>query len=269
MSLKRETTSFLLCPPDYYGVEYEINPWMCRIIKPVPDFVERQWTLLDTTLHGLGVILMRLSPVSGLPDMVFTANAGLVVGKQFISSRFRFEVRQGETPHHQKWFQDRGYQIITPPADICFEGEGDALWVGETLFLGCGIRTDPSAQSWLNEVLNRPVIALELVDPRFYHLDTCFCPLDDQRVLYYPPAFSPVAQGLIQSIIPCPIPMKEEDAVAFGANAIVVNKHVVLNGSSATLTKTLMDEGFDVHSLDFREFIKAGGSAKCLVLRLA
>ncbi len=262
--------SVLICSPDYYGIEYEINPWMSRSRNSVPHLARQQWNALYAVLsEKLKIKIERIAPVAGLPDMVFTANAGLVVRDRFFGSRFRYDVRQGECVYYETWFKDKGLKILLPPSDLYFEGEGDALWVGETLFLGCQMRTDLAAQPWLSEELNRPVVALELVDPRFYHLDTCFCPLDDQRVFYYPPAFSSSAQKRIKESIPCPIPITEADALQFGANAIVVEKQVVVNAGCVSLTRRLMEEGFMVHALDLSEFIKAGGSAKCLILRLA
>ncbi len=261
-------TRFLVCPSDYYGIFYEINPWMSQSRNSIFDLAKQQWSSLYSLLRQIGVTLETLTPMDGLPDMVFTANAGLVSGNRFISSRFRHDVRQRESPYHEAWFRQQGYEIIVPPADISFEGEGDALWVGETLFLGYPIRTDRAAGPWLEKILNRTVQPLELVDPRFYHLDTCFCPLDTERVLYYPPALSAASQKVIETSIPHPIPINEEDALRFGANAIVIKKDVVLNAGCASLEKRLMDEGFTIHPTDLSEFIKSGGSAKCLILQL-
>ena len=260
--------TFLVCPPRFYGIEYEINPWMSKSLQAIPNLAWKQWRVLCGTLQQLGIRIEQVMPQPGLPDMVFTANAGLVHGQQFVSSRFRYEVRQGETPHYEQWFEEMGYQIVVPPSDCCFEGEGDALWVGETLFVGGCIRTDPAASPWLAKRLNRQVMTLELVNPRFYHLDTCFCPLDSKRVLYYPPAFSDTSRTLINAMIPHPIPVEENDATQFGANAIVVDNHVIVHEGAVALAKTLKALGLTVHPLDFSEFIKAGGSAKCLVLKL-
>jgi N-dimethylarginine dimethylaminohydrolase len=270
MTTRRGLAPFLTCPPDYYGILYEINPWMSKIRGVDSHLARQQWDSLYTLLtERLGITIEQLSPMDGLPDMVFTANAGLVVGKQFFMSRFRHDVRQGECAHYEKWFRAHGFQIEVPPLNTYFEGEGDALWVGEILFLGCQIRTDRTAAPWLAKQLGIPVYPLELVDSRFYHLDTCFCPLDDQRVLYYPDAFSPASQKIIKEVIKRPIPIKEADAIRFGANAIVVTNQIVVNAGCTALTKTLMDEGFTVHSIDLSEFIKAGGSAKCLILQIS
>ena len=261
--------SFLTCPPDYYGIFYEINPWMSKSRGADSHLARQQWDSLYTLLtEGLGITIDQLSPVQGLPDLVFTANAGLVLGKRFFMSRFRHDVRQGECAHYEKWFRARGFQIEVPPPNIYFEGEGDALWVGDSLFLGCQIRTDRAAAPWLAKQLGNPVYPLELVDSRFYHLDTCFCPLDEKRVLYYPDAFSLASQKIIQDIIPHPIPIEEADAVRFGANAIIVKNQIVVNAGCTALSEILMDEGFTVHPIDLSEFIKAGGSAKCLILQV-
>jgi N-dimethylarginine dimethylaminohydrolase len=261
--------TFLTCPPDHYGIEYEINPWMNKNVGTDALLAHQQWNALYTLLTAeLGICVEQLSPVFGLPDMVFTANAGLVVGNRFLASRFRHDVRQGECDHYEKWFRARGFEIVFPPPNIYFEGEGDALWVGEKLFLGCQIRTDRAAAPWLAKELSVSVYPLELVDPRFYHLDTCFCPLDDQRVLYYPDAFSLSSQKIIKEIITCPIPIDEADALQFGANAIVIKNHIIVNAGCHALSKTLVQEGFTVHPTDLSEFIKAGGSAKCLILQV-
>ena len=260
---------FLTCPPDHYGILYEINPWMDKSRGTNPDLARHQWDVLCKLLtEKLGISIEQLSPVAGVPDMVFTANAGLVVGQRFFMSRFRHDVRQGECAYYEKWFRARGFQIDVPPPNIYFEGEGDALWVGNRLFLGYPIRTNRAAAPWLEKKLDVPVYPLELVNPHFYHLDTCFCPLDDERVLYYPNAFSPDAQKIIKEHIPHPIPIEEADALNFGANAIVVESNIVVNTGCEALSKTLMEEGFTVHPIDLSEFIKAGGSAKCLILKV-
>jgi N-dimethylarginine dimethylaminohydrolase len=261
--------AFLICPPDYYGIEYEINPWMSRSRNSIPEMARRQWrSLVETLTQTIGAKVERIAPVRGLPDMVFTANAGLVVGNRFIGSRFRYEVRRKESPHYEAWFRDRGFQIHYLDPGVCFEGEGDALWVGETLFAGYRLRSDIQAHRRIAEILEKRVLSLELTDARFYHLDTCFCPLDDRRVLYYPPAFDGYARRVIEETIPSPIPVEEPDALRFGCNAVAVGRQVVMNAGCETLTRRLIEEGFTVHPLDLSEFIKAGGSAKCLVLRL-
>src|SRR5258708_5811638 len=169
----------LLCQPDFFGIEYEINPWMDRTRNAVPALARAQWQGLHQKLEDLGCRIETISPQPDLPDMVFTANAGLVSGNRFIRSNFRFTQRRGEEVHFEKWFTDHGFQIERLPEGLFFEGEGDVLFCGETLFCGYRFRSDIRSHEIIGERLKRLAISLELVADRFYHLDTCFCSLPD------------------------------------------------------------------------------------------
>lgn len=263
----RASRSLLMCPPDYYGIEYEINPWM-DVRRPADaDRARAQWRALHDVLTGrLGVRVEILDPVKGLPDLVFTANAGLAAQGCFIAGRFLHPQRQREQPTYEAWFRAKGYAIATLPEDTCFEGEGDALWFGDTLFAGYRIRSDVRSHQMIAGVITREVLSLELVDPHFYHLDTCFCPLDDRRALYYPPAFDEYGLRVITQFVPEPIPVGDADALRFGCNAIVVGRDVVLQAGCSALEDSLRAGGCTPHPVDLSEFHKAGGSAKCLVL---
>ncbi len=258
----------LMCPPDHYGIEYEINPWMNRAIGSDPADSRRQWQALSDTLVGLGVVVERMEPVAGLPDLVFTANAGLVFGDRFLSSRFRFGVRQGETPHFDAWFAADGFRVETLPADSHFEGAGDALFCGSTLFAGYRFRSDARSHLWIGGHLGVEVLPLELVDPRFYHLDTCFCPLAEGEAIYYPGAFDDYGRSVLSHRVGKLIEVSAEEAVSFSCNAVVVGRTVVLNAGAPKLARALEAAGYGVHPLHLTEFIKAGGSAKCLTLRI-
>jgi N-dimethylarginine dimethylaminohydrolase len=262
------TASILMCPPDYYGIEYEINPWMNRQVASDSVESHRQWRALHDTLRELGVRIERLDPIPGLPDLVFTANAGLVFHQTFISSRFRYGVRQGETPHFERWAREHGFAVVTLPAGLHFEGAGDALFCGETLFAGYRFRSDARSHQWVGEVLGVQVLPMELVDPRFYHLDTCFCPLAPDAAIYYPGAFDDYGRSVLNDRIPNLIAVSAEEAVTFSCNAVVVGRTVIMNEETPKLARALRDGGYDVRPLRLTEFIKAGGSAKCLTLRL-
>lgn len=262
--------SFLMCPPDFYQIEYEINPWMNRRRPAETAAAMRQWqALYDLLTEKLGATVELLSPVRGLPDMVFTANAGLVAGDKFIRSNFRFPQRQRETPVFETWFRNRAYRIFPIPEDACFEGEGDALPLGKTLFAGYRMRSDIQSHRKIGEILGCEVLSLELVDPRFYHLDTCFCPLSDRAALYFPPAFDDYGRKVIAESVPEAVPVVQEDALRFACNAIVVGSDVVLHAGCESTNRELRRRGLKVHALDLSEFHRAGGSAKCLVLRLS
>jgi N-dimethylarginine dimethylaminohydrolase len=262
------TPRTLMCPPDYYGIEYEINPWMNRHVGCDPSESLRQWTALHATLRDLGVTVERLEPVRGLPDLVFTANAGLVFGDLFLSSRFRFGVRQGETPIFDAWFRAHGFRVESLPYDLYFEGAGDALFCGETLFAGYRFRSDARSHQWVGHRLGVEVLPMELVDPRFYHLDTCFCPLAEGDAIYYPGAFDDYGRSVLKARVATLIEVSAEEAVSFSCNAVVVGRTVVLNEGVPKLTRALEDHGYAVRPSRLTEFIKAGGSAKCLTFRL-
>lgn len=258
----------LMCPPDFYGIEYEINPWMNRQVASDHAESIRQWGVLHDTLLGLGVSIETLEAVPGLPDLVFTANAGLVFGDRFVSARFHHQVRHGETRHFDDWARRQGFHVVSPPEKHYFEGAGDALFCGTTLFAGYRFRSDVQSHHWVAEQLGVEALPLELVDPRFYHLDTCFCPLSEDQALYYPGAFDDYGRSVLRERIGRLIEVSAEEAVTFSCNAVVVGRQVVLNEETPKLSRALADGGFTVHPVRLTEFIKSGGSAKCLTLRL-
>jgi N-dimethylarginine dimethylaminohydrolase len=258
----------LMCRPDYYGIEYEINPWMNVRAGSDPERAGAQWQALRSTLTDLGVAVDLIEPVPGLPDLVFTANAGLVYHNLFLPARFRFGVRQGESPHFERWARDRGFVVEPLPEAMNFEGAGDALFCGETLFAGYRFRSDVRSHQWVGERLGVPVLPLELIDPRFYHLDTCFCPLDLESAIYYPGAFDEYGRSVLKDQVPNLVEVSAEEAVSFSCNAVVVGRTVILNRGAPKLAAALEQLGFAVRPLDFSEFIKSGGSAKCLTLRI-
>jgi N-dimethylarginine dimethylaminohydrolase len=233
-----------------------------------PALASRQWRRLHETLVGLGVEVDLLRPVEGLPDLVFTANAGMIYRDHFFPARFRFGVRQGETPHFEEWARGRGFRVVGLPGGMNFEGAGDALFCGENLFAGYRFRSDVRSHQWIGEQLHVPVLPLELVDPRFYHLDTCFCPLAPDMAIYYPGAFDEYGRSVLGDRVPQLVEVSPEEAISFSCNAVVVGRTVILNQGAPKLAAALRERGFEVRPLDFSEFIKSGGSAKCLTLRV-
>ncbi len=259
----------LMCPPAYYGIEYEINPWMSRSRPSNRQRAEKQWNGLHHVLKNrLSINVDWVDPVPGLPDMVFTANAGIVWQQKFITSNFRHEVRRGEASHFENWFRDRGFETLRLPPAYCFEGEGDLLRSGDLWFAGYHIRSDVLAHQKVAELMETEVLSLELTNDWFYHLDTCFCPLGAGRALFYPPAFDSYALKVLDNHIPTLIPVLEGEAARFACNAIVAGSDIVINDGCPEVHKNLEDAGFRVLETPLDEFIKAGGSAKCLVLTL-
>jgi len=263
---------FLMCPPEYFTVAYIINPWMHGNLRRIDIAVaKQQWRSLYDVLTDLATVRLVLAQ-PGSPDMVFTANAGLVKGQRFIVSRFRYPERQYEEPYFADWFVDRGYEVSLMPRDVPFEGAGDALFDrgAERLWMAHGHRSIQGASDVLAERLGTEVVVLKLVDTRFYHLDTCFCPLEGGHLLYYPSAFDEASRAAIEARVPAArrIAIEEEDALAFACNAVNIDATLVVNRASAAFVQSLGRAGFEVVQTPLSEFMKAGGSAKCLTLRL-
>jgi N-dimethylarginine dimethylaminohydrolase len=257
-----------MCPPDCYGIQYVINPWM-NVNRPADHAVAvEQWQGLRAALIEAGATIDEIWPAAGLPDMVFTANAGLIYGRRAIVSRFRHEQRKGEEEHFRRWFAEHGFETLQAPAGCSFEGAGDALFCGDTLFAGYRQRSDARGHQEIGAMLEVRVLPLELVDAHYYHLDTCFCPLTADAAIWFPPAFDEYGQRVVRENVPRLIAVDEEEARSFACNAAVVNRTVITNTSCPKLHDDLKSAGFDPVATPLGEFIKAGGSAKCLTLRL-
>ncbi len=269
MHARGSSPKFLMCPPDHYEVAYEINPWM-HVERPVDQaLAKKQWQALYAWMTEEAKAQVELlEPIAGLPDLVFTANAGFVNDRSFIKSRFRHRQRRAEEIRLERWFRKKGYQVTAVPEPYIFEGEGDALFMGEELFAGYHFRSDLVALDFVAGLLKRDYCALELKDRRFYHLDTCFAPLNEKSALVFPGAFEPYAWLTLLEMVEDPIEVREEEALRFACNAICVGKQVLLPSGCPNTAKALCNRGFNAHSLDFSEFIKSGGAAKCLVLRI-
>ena len=268
------TTSdkILMCPPDYFTVDYVINPWMAGHEDSLSlERAGEQWNTLRSTIEQFAdVVVMDAQPE--LPDMVFTANAGVVYGDKAIASHFMPHERRAEEPHFKKWFADNGFELLDLDEKIGFEGAGDCLHDrrGPWLWTGFGFRTEIEAHNEIANFFDKDIVSIRLTDARFYHIDTCFCPLTDGFLMYHPPAFDYDSRMAIESRIPPHkrIVVDTADAGNFACNAVNIGDQVILNKASEPLKARLMLAGFTVHEVELSEFLKAGGSAKCLTLKL-
>jgi N-dimethylarginine dimethylaminohydrolase len=266
--IDRTKPQILMCPPDYYGIQYEINPWMSRLRQSDRPTAEQQWHDLRHALEGAGATIALLPPIEGLPDMVFTANAALIYRDRAVMAHFRHPERQGEVAYDEAWLREAGFRIEHVPGDLHFEGAGDALFCGDTLFAGYRIRSAARGHQQIGEMLGCRVIPLELVDPYYYHLDTCFCPLAPGEAIFYPPAFDRYGRDALTAHVPKLIAVDEIEARRFACNAVVVGRTVVTNAGCPRLHAQLRELGYEPRETPLDEFVKAGGSAKCLTLRL-
>jgi N-dimethylarginine dimethylaminohydrolase len=258
----------LMCPPDFYGIHYEINPWMDMTRQAEHAVAVGQWQSLYQQITDVGANVSLLQPVEGLPDLVFTANAALIYRRGALVSRFRHRQRQGEEPYNRKWFIENGFDIVNVPENFSFEGAGDALFCGDTLYAGYRMRSDAGGHQEIGRMLGVRVIPVELVDARYYHLDTCFCPLREGEAIWYPPAFDEYGQRAIREHVKQLIEVEQAEAERFACNAVVIGRRVITNTGCNRLHAALAARGYQPIATPLDEFVKAGGSAKCLTLRL-
>jgi N-dimethylarginine dimethylaminohydrolase len=255
-----------MCPPRHFDVTYSINPWMEPDRPTDTDLAVRQWERLRDLYLDLGHRVEQIAALPGLPDMVFAANGATVVDGRVLAARFRHSERAAEAPAYVDWLAARGYEVHKPW--FVNEGEGDYLFTGERILAGTGFRTDPRSHAEARRVFGRPVVSLELVDPRYYHLDTALAVLDHEEIMYYPAAFSPASQVMLRRLYPDAVLATEADAVVFGLNAVSDGRHVVLAERAVHLTEQLRRRGFEPIGVDLSELMKSGGSAKCCTLEL-
>ncbi len=258
---------YLMCPPTFFDVSYRINPWMHPGSGVSQSRAMQQWTTLRQAFVDAGHVVDVIEPVEGLPDMVFSANGGLVIGGRAVAARFRFQERAAEPLAYERWFADAGLRSLGPTSAVN-EGEGDLLVVGDLVLAGTGFRTHLEAHAEISSLLARPVVSLDLVDDRYYHLDTALAVLADDEVAYFPEAFSRRSQALLLDLFPTAILATAGDAAAFGLNAVSDGRRVFLPAGATEFERQLVDRGFETHPVDVSELLKAGGGVKCCTLEI-
>lgn len=257
---------YLMCPPTYFTVEYAINPWMQPGIDVDRHRALAQWDALRRTYLDLGHRVDLLTPMPGLPDMVYAANGATVVDGTVLAARFRHPQRAGEAVAHATWFRGAAARVVEP--EFVNEGEGDLLVVGDLILAGHGFRTDPRAHAEAARVFGREVVSLELVDPRYYHLDTAVAVLDATTIAWLPEAFRPASRALLQELFPDAVVADATDAAVLGLNAVSDGRHVVLPIQAPRLAAAVAERGFVPVPVDLSELLKGGGGPKCCTLEV-
>jgi N-dimethylarginine dimethylaminohydrolase len=273
---------YLMCAPDHFGVAYKINPWM------EPNSWEwrsdalltasrREWGALHRALSELGAEIDHVAPVPGVPDLVFTANSAVVLDRVALLARFRYPQRRREEKHFEAAFralQARGLidAVRIVPHDLVLEGAGDCVWddARGMFWMGFGPRSDAVACDVVKDQFGASAVALELVDARFYHMDTALCPLTRGEVVYVPGAFTPLGQTIIRDRVDpaLRIELAPEDSCQFAANTVCLGNTLVMSGCSAHLRAELQERGYRLVTTPLPSFHRSGGSAFCLTLRL-
>jgi N-dimethylarginine dimethylaminohydrolase len=273
---------FLMCRPEHFGVIYSINPWMnprgwAREEASLAASSHRQWARLHRTLLDLGADVDLVPPVAGLPDLVFTANAAVVLDRKVLLARFRHPERQAEEAHFEAAFrrlQAHGVldSVTRMPDGITLEGAGDCVFdqTRGVFWMGHGPRTDQRARPIIADLFATDVVAMELADPRFYHMDTALCPLSGGELLYIPGAFTDAGRAAIAARVAPEqrIAVDEKDAVRLAANTVCVGNVLVMPACSPRLRAILAERGYRVEVRPLPAFLRSGGAAFCLTLRL-
>jgi N-dimethylarginine dimethylaminohydrolase len=257
---------YVMTAPRYFAVNYAINPWMDTTAPVDADLAVAQWENLRDTYHQLGHVVDLVDPVAGLPDMVYAANGGLIANGSAVVARFKYPQRQDESDAYAEWMRAHGYL----PIQTCHvnEGQGDLLPVGGMVLAGMGFRTDPRAHTEIAEIIGLPAVSLQLVDPRFYHLDTALTVLDDTTIAYYPPAFTECSRTQLEMLFPDAIVVTSADAYVFGLNAVSDGRHVVHPAAAIGFAEQLSQAGFEPIGVEMSELLKGGGSVKCCTLEV-
>ncbi|HWL48795.1 MAG TPA: N-dimethylarginine dimethylaminohydrolase [Acidimicrobiia bacterium] len=261
-----------MCTPSHFAVEYAINPWMDPTVPVDAARATAQWDTLRHTFLELGHRVDVIAPVPGQPDMVFAANGGITVGGRTYGAMFRHAQRESEAAAFANFLRAQGLDV-TEPTHVN-EGEGDFLVLSSVILAGTGFRTSLEAHIEAAETLDRPVVSLQLVDPRFYHLDTALAVLDDgggsapADIAYYPGAFSPHSRRTLRELFPDAVQVSEMDALVLGLNAVSDGRNVVLPTAATGFAATLKARGYQPVPVELGELLKSGGSVKCCTMEL-
>jgi N-dimethylarginine dimethylaminohydrolase len=282
MTAHKPQARFLMCAPEHFSVRYRINPWMdpadwARADKAHADAARQEWQRLRDTLARRGAAIELVPPAPDVPDLVFTANAAVVLDRKALLARFRHPERQREEPHFAHAFETlkaRGLidRVLRLPAVVILEGAGDCVWdeARQLFWLGYGPRSDATARRAVVDAFGCQVVPLQLADQSFYHMDTALCPLPRGELMYFPCAFTAAGLATIRSLVPVRqrIEIGSADAMQLAANAVALGNTLVMSGASEQLRTELAARGYEVAATPLDAFRRSGGAAFCLTLRL-
>jgi N-dimethylarginine dimethylaminohydrolase len=277
--------TILMCRPDYFTVNYRINPWMHPEAPTDTSLAVQQWEVLYQTYLDLGFEVHLVDPIAGLPDMVYAANGGFVLDNIAYGASFTYPQRQPEGPAYMDWFGANGYDVRVP--ENVNEGEGDFLLVGDVILAGTGFRSDSSSHEELAAIFGREVVSLNLINPSFYHLDTAIAVLDPSptsadpsassasgtatgpaNIAYLPSAFNEPSLAILRERYPDAIIVTEEDAAVLGLNSYSDGYNVVIASRAKDFERQLRERGYNPIGVDLSELLLGGGGVKCCTLEL-
>ena len=257
-----------MSPPTFFEIEYVINDWTNIETKVDINKALEQWEIICDAYHKIdGVTLEIIPPDENIPETVFTGDSIFLYNNKGVTANFRHEERAPEIPSRANWFRARGYQVYTPPSGEFYECNGDSMFWNVKLLAGHGVRSSLGVHAFLAETFNVEVISLELTAP-FYHLDLALCPINNQTIAYYPKAFTPESQQIIEKLAPNLIYLDHDEVMQFSSNAKILGDVALLNGNAyPKFEQALHKLGIDTRKFDTSEFVKAGGGLKCITLK--
>lgn len=265
--------AILMCRPDFFTVDYSINPWMKPQLPTDTSRAVKQWETLYNTYRDLGFEIELIDPIKGLPDMVYSANGGFVLDGIAYGAAFTYSQRVPEGPAYMEWFESNGYRVAVP--EHTNEGEGDILLVGDVILAGTGFRSDTASHEEISRIFNREVITLNLINPSFYHLDTAIAVLDpspepgqDANIAYLPSAFDEPSLAILGERYPDAIIVSEEDASILGLNSYSDGYNVIIASRATGFEQQLRERGYNPIGVDLSELLLGGGGVKCCTLEL-
>ncbi len=279
---RTDPTRVLMCSPDYFDIVDVKNVHMQGHIGNTDKAqVNAQWQSLKDAYDALlaNKVLDEVSVIPGAKDcedMVFCANQTLPWKMEdgsevVVMSRMRHESRQREVPYFEEFFKNKGFKPLHFNNVKMFEGMGDVIPHPRKrlLYGGYGHRTTAEAYDELATMLQTPVVALELINPKFYHLDTCFVPLSKDSVMLCKEAFTEDGLAMIRQLFNKVYYIPEYEAEKyFSLNAHAFDAHgtktAILQKGSAITVDVLKQEGYNVVEIETGEFMKSGGSVFCM-----
>ena len=256
----------LMCEPTYFTVSYRINPWMHPEKPTDTPLALNQWRELYHTYINLGYHVELISPIAGLPDMVYAANGGFVLDGIAYGAKFHHEERRAEGPAYMDWFQSSGFDVREP--EEVNEGEGDFLLAGNVLLAASGFRSDTRSHDEIAKIFGREVLSLKLVNPDYYHLDTALAVLSNEIIAYLPSAFDAESIEILRTKFPDAILATEPDAAQLGLNCFSDGRNVVVAKQAKSFRLELENRGFNTIEVDLSELLLGGGGVKCCTLEL-
>lgn len=255
----------LVSDADHFRVDFEINPYMSTHDQPDRLAARAEHAGIVRAHRTAGRRGEWLPSAPDCPDMVFTANAGLVCGGQVVLARLPGP-RRPETPHHRAWFESRGYTVVDAPYD--FSGQGDALPCGPLLLAGSGHRTDARMHPFLADRLGYQVVSLRTVGPLWYDLDLALGVVAPDLLLWCPEAFEPGSRARIRALGPELVEVAECDARRFALNLVSDGRTVTMTDRAPRVAAELRDRGLTVLELPTTQLAKGGGGVRCTALTL-